>query len=287
MASSSRQRRPIPVSDVRTINKDTSQSALCVLSNKAAATTPKNFRKAVRACTPGSDVAAVLLDPNNKTVSHVQFPLHKYACRVAHFDVEAWYPTHDTVRQVAGFEDNYNRLLLAQTTPAPEHIAALVEAFSTEEQRPLLPGCNLQGNVFRGKVIVLRTVNVFCHQTKQEWEALQSLTPEDAQWIQDNVAWLGPSDVRRLEKQLGSQVFRRSESPHGDAPEHPNLRVLTIPCPAPADSSTDVVRRCYQCGKQGRFLVCRCGAAYCDKDCQKRDWPQHKLVCAARDQQRT
>ena len=42
-----------------------------------------------------------------------------------------------------------------------------------------------------------------------------------------------------------------------------------------------VPNKCHYCGKMGNFQKCAgCnGVKYCDKDCQKSDWPNHRKVC--------
>ena len=44
-------------------------------------------------------------------------------------------------------------------------------------------------------------------------------------------------------------------------------------------------KRCGMCGKEGQNMRCcaACGQVrYCDRDCQKRHWKQHKTVCRRR-----
>ncbi len=50
----------------------------------------------------------------------------------------------------------------------------------------------------------------------------------------------------------------------------------------PAGTATFDTHRCSACGRQGVHLRhcegCQC-SRYCNRDCQKRDWKQHKFVC--------
>ena len=59
-------------------------------------------------------------------------------------------------------------------------------------------------------------------------------------------------------------------------------REVLLPPGAPANAVREA-NPCVVCGKANSRACGGCKlTAYCDRDCQKKDWPQHKAMCKAR-----
>lgn len=57
---------------------------------------------------------------------------------------------------------------------------------------------------------------------------------------------------------------------------NPSGKVVSNTAPAKKDHSDG----CSSCGKKSQLMRCPCHiAAYCSKECQKRDWTTHKMIC--------
>jgi hypothetical protein len=225
--------------------------------------------------TPGTSVSCVLIDPFSRTVTQLEAPLDHVCMRSKPISLLVVSASQAFLEGAIGAGEAGSVVKpLVERREDGAYVVTIAKSVSQEGVVPKDCGFQIFGEPFFGVVALSKGVQLYCPRTfscvERGVDLLASELPEPE--------WLTPREVRsrRQAKQdrelLAAQRFRES-TPAG-----------TLFLGGPPATAYDCKRgTCKLCRKSADLRKCsRCGAAYyCGTECQKEDWPAHKLVCVA------